>query len=59
VAVGALLVVTVSVALLLTAVPNALLTTALNAAPLSVEATEGIVKLDAVAPLMFTPFLRH
>src|SRR6185295_16481548 len=55
VAVGGLLVVTVSVALLLVALPKLLLTTARKVAPSSARVTLEMVKLCPVAPGMFTP----
>jgi len=58
-AVGALLAVTVSVALLLVALPKSLLTTARKVAPSSAGVTPPMVKLGAVAPGMLPPSRCH
>src|ERR1051325_1372276 len=59
VTVGGMFAVTVNVAALLVAEPTALVTTARKVAPLSVVATDAMVKLAAVAPAMLAPLRCH
>jgi hypothetical protein len=59
VAVGASFAVTVSVAELLVTLPESLLTTTRKVAPSSASVTPLMVKLEAVAPAMFTPLRCH
>src|SRR5439155_142078 len=50
---------TVSIALLLVTLPALLLTTTEKRLPLSAAVVAGVVYEELVAPVIFTPFLRH